>query len=132
MSEKEMKESGRKPVSIYQQLSGILNAYKTEEVTLSDAIKKLQLKERRASRPFCKVTKNGAIALHGLSRQPIVLYVEQWEALIKLVGNNYLENYIKYNESRIKRRPVRKGKKNLEEEEKVEEEFEHSEQVEQL
>ena len=32
----------RKPVSAYMQLSGILNALKTEEITLNDAMNKIQ------------------------------------------------------------------------------------------
>jgi hypothetical protein len=117
------KSISRKPVSAYQQLSGILNAYKTEEVSLNEALRKLQLKENRILRPYCKVTSNGAIALHGISKQPIVLYVEQWEKVGKLVKNNYLDNYIKYNENRVKRRRPRVEKESddhVEEDEVVE------------
>jgi hypothetical protein len=99
--------TNKRPVSAYQQLSGILNAYKTEELTITEALQKLQLKESKPVRPYCKVTTNGAISLHGLSKQPITLYVEQWEKMNKLFKNGYFDNYIKYNENRIKRRRPR-------------------------
>lgn len=104
--------TNKRPVSAYQQLSGILNAYKTEELSITEALQKLQLKENKPVRPYCKVTTNGAISLHGLSKQPITLYVEQWEKMNKLFKNGYFDNYIKYNENRIKRRRPRVEKEN--------------------
>jgi hypothetical protein len=92
----------RKPVSAYQQLSSILNALKSEEISLNDALNKIQLKDSKPSRPYCKVTSGGSLALYGISKQPIVLYADQWNKLIKLNKNNYIENYIKYNESKLK------------------------------
>ena len=119
--------TNRKPVSAYQQLSGILNAYKTEEVTLTEALQKLQLKEGRPVRPSCKVTTNGAISLHGLSKQPITLYVEQWEKMSKLFKNGYFDNYIKYNENRIKRRRPRAEKEENQENQENQENHEDEE-----
>ena len=95
----------QKPVSAYQQLSGILNALKSEEMSLNDALNKIQLKDVPPSRPYCKVTAGGALALYGISKQPIVLYADQWNKLLKVTKSNYLENYIKYNESRLKFKP---------------------------
>ena len=93
----------RKPViSAYQQLSGILSALKSEEISLNDAMAKIQLKDQKPSRPYCKVTTSGALALYGISKQPIVLYADQWKKLLKVTKSNYIENYIKYNESRLK------------------------------
>jgi hypothetical protein len=93
----------RKPViSAYQQLSGILSALKSEEISLNDAMAKIQLKDQKPSRPYCKVTTSGALALYGISKQPIVLYADQWKKLLKVTKSNYVENYIKYNESRLK------------------------------
>ena len=97
----------RKPVSVYQQLSGILNALKSEEITINDAMNKIQLKESQPSRPYCKVTSGGSLALYGISKQPIVLYADQWNKLLKVTKSNYIENYIKYNESRLKFKPKR-------------------------
>jgi hypothetical protein len=62
------------------------------------------LKDSRPARPYCKVTQNGALALHGVTKQPIVLYADQWNKLMKVTRSDYLDNYIKYNESRLKYR----------------------------
>jgi hypothetical protein len=105
----------RRPISAYQQLSGILNALKTEEMTINDAMNKIQLKDSKPSRPYCKVTSGGALALYGITKQPIVLYADQWNKLLKITKGNYIENYIKYNESRLKYKP--KFNKNSEKEE---------------
>ena len=91
----------KKTISAYQQLSGILNSLKKNEITLNDAMNKIQLKEFTISRPYCKVTNSGALALYGISKQPIVMYAEQWNKLNKLIQNNYIDNYIKYNNSRL-------------------------------
>jgi hypothetical protein len=95
-------EKERRPVSVYQQLSNILTAIKTDELTINDAINKIQLKDTKPTRPYCKVTSGGALALYGITKQPIVLYADQWNKLLKLTKSNYIENYIKYNESRLK------------------------------
>jgi len=101
------------PVSAYKQLSGILNALKSEEITLNDAMNKIQLKEVQIStRPYCKVTNNGALALYNITKQPIVLYADQWNKLLKVTKSNYIDNYIKYNSSRLKyRKEGYEGKK---------------------
>ena len=94
-------------VSAYKELSGILNALKSEEITLNDAMNKIQLKESRPSRPYCKVTGSGALALYGISKQPIVMYADQWNKLCKVVKSDYIDNYVRYNESRLKfKRPL--------------------------
>ena len=94
-------------VSAYKELSGILNALKSEEITLNDAMNKIQLKETRPSRPYCKVTGSGALALYGISKQPIVMYADQWNKLCKVVKSDYIDNYVRYNESRLKfKRPL--------------------------
>jgi hypothetical protein len=95
----------RKPVSAYQQLSGILNALKNEEMSINDAMNKIQLKDVQPSRPYCKVTGSGALALYGISKQPIVLYADQWNKLLKVTKSNYIDNYIKYNQTRLKYKP---------------------------
>ena len=98
----------RKPVSAYQQLSGIINALKTDEISIADAMNKIQLKESKPSRPYCKVTGSGALALYGISKQPIVMYADQWNKLLKVCKSEYMDNYIKYNESRLKFKKVNK------------------------
>jgi len=104
-----MSENNRKqPMSAYQQLTGIINALKSEEISLNDALNKIQLKESRPTRPYCKVTGSGALALYGISKQPIVLYADQWNKLLKVSKSDYIDNYIKYNESRLKFKKPRK------------------------
>lgn len=94
--------SSRKKVSAYQQLSEIINSLKTEEISINDAMNKIQLKDSKPSRPYCKVTTTGSLALYGISKQPIVLYADQWNKLLKISRSSYIDNYIKYNESRLK------------------------------
>ena len=118
-------KNNKKQVSAYQQLSGILNALKSEEISLNDAMNKIQLKDSRPSRPYCKVTGSGALALYGISQQPIVLYAEQWNKLLKITKSNYIDNYIKYNEQRLK---YKKQFKNKNEEHNEQEENEDSEE----
>lgn len=105
MSENNIEQKDRKPVSAYQQLSSILNALKSEEMSINDAMNKIQLKDVKPSRPYCKVTGSGALALYGISKQPMVLYADQWNKLLKVTKSNYIDNYIKYNESRLKFKP---------------------------
>ena len=69
---------------------------------------KIQLKESRPTRPYCKVTSSGALALYGISKQPIVLYADQWFKFLKVAKSDYIDNYIKYNESRLKFKKPRK------------------------
>lgn len=96
----------RKPViSAYSQLSTILNELKSEKISINEAMNKIQLKETAPTRPYCKVTSSGSLALYGVTKQPIVLYPEQWNKLSKVIKSSYLENYIKYNESRLKFKP---------------------------
>jgi len=95
-------------VSAYKELSGILSALKSEKITLNAEMYKIQLKESRPTRPYCKVTGTGALALYGISKQPIVMYAEQWNKLMKVTKSDYIDNYIKYNESRLKfKRPLK-------------------------
>ena len=98
----------RKPMSAYQQLSGIISALKSEEMSLNDAMDKIQLKETKPTRPYCKVTTSGALALYGISKQPLVLYADQWNKLLKVAKSDYMDNYIKYNQQRLKFKKPRK------------------------
>ena len=89
-------------MSQYMQLKGILEEVKSEKITLNDALNKIQLKDTKPTRPYCKVTSSGALALYGVTKQPIVMYAEQWTRLSKMIKSNYVENYMKYNENRLK------------------------------
>ena len=89
-------------ISAYQQLSSILNALKSNKISVNDAMNKIQLKDSKPVKPYCKVTSSGALALYGISKQPIVLYSEQWNKLLRICKTNYIENYMSYNETRLK------------------------------
>lgn len=104
----ETNNNRKQTMSAYQQLSGIINALKSEEISLNDALNKIQLKDTRPTRPYCKVTGSGALALYGISKQPIVLYADQWNKFLKVAKSDYIDNYIKYNESRLKFKKPRK------------------------
>ena len=94
--------SHKRPKSVYQQLSGILNALKTEEITLNEAMSKIQLKDNKTKvdRPYCKVN-NGLMELYGITNKPITMNTEQWKKFLKLAKSNYIDNYMKYNEARL-------------------------------
>jgi hypothetical protein len=102
MSEQNNEFKNRRPISVYQQLSDILNELKSEKISVNDVMNKIQLKDQKPQRPFCKVTSNGALALYGISKQPIIMYADQWNKFLKFSRTSYIENYIKYNESRLK------------------------------
>ena len=91
----------RRPVSNYQQLSGLINALKSDEISINDVMNKIQLKDSKPLRPYCKVTSTGSLALYGITKQPIVLYAEQWNKLLKITRSSYIDNYMKYNQSRL-------------------------------
>jgi len=112
MTEKERKTT----ISAYEELSGILNSLKTEKISMNDALSKIQLKETLPSRPYCKVTSSGALALYGIQKQPIVMYADQWKKLLKVCKSNYLENYMSYNTTRLKFKQKGPYKKSDEEE----------------
>ena len=93
---------------------------------------KIQLKESKPTRPYCKVTSSGALALYGVQKQPIVMYAEQWNKLLKVVKSDYIDNYIKYNESRLKYRKIyKKGNKhnNISKDDDDDEIFEETENI---
>jgi hypothetical protein len=93
----------KKPKSVYQQLSGILNALKTEEITVNEAMAKIQLKDSNKQsipRPYCKVN-NGLMELYGITPKPIVMTTNEWKNFLKLAKSNYIDNYMKYNEERL-------------------------------
>ena len=96
-------DNHKKPKSVYQQLSGILNALKTEEITVNEAMAKIQLKDNNKQiiqRPYCKVN-NGLMELYGITAKPIVMSTNEWKNFLKLAKSNYIDNYMKYNEERL-------------------------------
>jgi hypothetical protein len=97
----------KKTKSVYQQLSGILNALKTEEITVNEAMAKIQLKDNTVTRPYCKVN-NGLMELYGITPKPIVMSNNEWKNFLKLAKSNYIDNYMKYNEERINGSTIKK------------------------
>ncbi len=109
-------DNHKKPKSVYQQLSGILNALKTEEITVNEAMAKIQLKDstkQSITRPYCKVN-NGLMELYGITPKPIVMSTNEWKNFLKLAKSNYIDNYMKYNEERLNGSIIKKqfNKKN--------------------
>ena len=100
----------KKPKSVYQQLSGILNALKTEEITVNEAMAKIQLKDSTKQsivRPYCKVN-NGLMDLYGITDKPIFMTTNEWKNFLKLAKSNYIDNYMKYNEERLNGSTIKK------------------------
>ncbi len=89
-------------VSAYKQLSGILEDVATGGITINDAMNKIQLKNAQPTKPYCKVTSSGALALYGIKKEPIVMYADQWTKLLKVTKSPYIENYMKYNKNKLK------------------------------
>ena len=103
-------DNHKKPKSVYQQLSGILNALKTEEITVNEAMAKIQLKDstkQSITRPYCKVN-NGLMELYGITPKPIVMSTNEWKNFLKLAKSNYIDNYMKYNEERLNGSTIKK------------------------
>lgn len=95
--------------SAYQKLAQIVTDIKEEKISASEAIQQIQLREGGAKenshgRPYAKVTKNGAIALYGIAKEPIIMYESQWNRLQKTVESGYLKKYMEYNKERISHR----------------------------
>jgi hypothetical protein len=51
-----------------------------------------------------KASPKGAISFYGLRKMPITLYVEEYEALIKLSENGTYQDFLKENESKLSRK----------------------------
>ena len=98
-----------KPVSAYQEMNHLLTALKRGEVSEQDVMNRIQLREtQKPSRPYCKVTHTGEIALFGVSEEPIVLNKEEWEKLTQTIECGYVRKYIKYNENYIQSREIQR------------------------
>jgi hypothetical protein len=102
-SENNVKTNHRyKKMSVYQEMTHILQEFKDNKISLNQTLQKLQLKENVNTKPYCKVTSDGLLSLHNISKQPITLYAEQWEKMGKVFKSNYMDNFIKYNKEKLK------------------------------
>ncbi len=93
-------ETKQKKTSAYQQLAQIVDDIKQEKISVKQAMNKLKIKEN-STKPYAKVSRNGAIALFNISKNPIVLYESQWKRLIKTIESGYMTKYMEYNKDRI-------------------------------
>jgi hypothetical protein len=105
METRQIFESKRpKVISAYQELTNILEGVKKNEITIQDAMNLIQIRETpKPNRPYCKVSDEGMIQLFGVADQMIQMYGDEWERMIKTVKCGYMENYMKYNEYRIRK-----------------------------
>ncbi len=97
--------------SAYQQLAKIVDDIKQEKISVKQAMSKIQIKDT-PQRPYAKVSRSGAVALFGISKDPIVLYESQWNRLIKTVNSGYITKYMEYNKDRISHGKNRKPNTN--------------------
>ncbi len=93
-------ENKQPKASAYIQLAKIVDDIKQEKISVKQAMTKLQIKDG-PPKPYAKVSRSGAVALFGISKDPIVLYESQWNRLIKTVNSGYLTKYMEYNKDRI-------------------------------
>ena len=92
-----------KPLSAYQELTNILQSVKKNELSIQDALQRIQLRENiKIQRPYCKVNDSGSVSLIGIKDEPIVMFGDEWEKLSKTIRSGYVQNYMKHNEKRIK------------------------------
>lgn len=105
METRQIFESKRpKVISAYQELTNILEGVKKNEITIQDAMNLIQIRETpKPNRPYCKVSDEGMIQLYGVADQMIQMYGDEWEKMIKTMKSGYMDNYMKYNEYRIRK-----------------------------
>ncbi len=115
METREIFESKRpKVVSAYQELTNILQAVKKSEISIQEAMNLIQIRETpKPNRPYCKVSEEGMVQLYGVADQVIQMYGDEWEKMIKTVKSGYVDNYIKYNEYRIRKSDTTSYRKSL-------------------
>jgi hypothetical protein len=97
-----------KKATAYQQLAEIVNDIKQEKISVKQAMNKLQIKDG-PQRPYAKVSRSGAVALFGITKDPIVMYESQWNRLQKTIESGYLRKYMEHNKDRISHGRVRKS-----------------------
>jgi hypothetical protein len=105
METRQIFESKRpKVISAYQELTNILEGVKKNDITIQDAMNLIQIRETpKPNRPYCKVSDEGMIQLYGVADQMIQMYGDEWEKMIKTMKSGYMDNYMKYNEYRIRK-----------------------------
>ncbi len=93
-----------KVVSAYQELKNILQAIRHDEISVQEAMDLIQIRETpKPNRPYCKVSEEGMVQLYGVADQMIQMYGDEWDKMIKTIKSGYIDNYMKYNEYRIRK-----------------------------
>jgi hypothetical protein len=113
-NEKVEKKVRQKPKTAYQELVSILYNFKTNKITLQEAIGLVQLRELlKPSRPYCKVMEDGTVTLYGIKNEGIQMFGDEWDSLIEIMKKGYVERYLKHNERRIKKSDLTSYSKSL-------------------
>ena len=70
--------------NVNNRLRELLEKYKNDVESLDNIMKELTFREKIPDVPYFRKTKSGAIACHGVKREAIVLYRDQWLKLSKV------------------------------------------------
>ena len=73
--------------SVNEKLTQLLDKFKNGEVDTEELVSQLTFKEVVPDVPYFRQTKSGAVACHGVKRESIVLYRDQWIKLSKVFMN---------------------------------------------
>ena len=84
----------------FKQLAQIVDDIKQEKISVKQAMSKIQIRDA-PSRPYAKVSRSGAVALFGITKEPIVMYESQWNRLQRTIESGYLRKYMEHNSDRI-------------------------------
>jgi hypothetical protein len=86
------------------ELSELLNKFKSGELEEEDLTNKLMIKNQLPSNPYFRTTRSRAIALYGVKKDPVVLYRYQWLRFSKVFsgGKDCTFNKFFFNSERTK------------------------------
>jgi hypothetical protein len=81
---------------------------------------------REDREPKFMVTKNGAISIYNIQRQPVIMYAQLWEKLGNILSGEAFQNFLKENEGKLRRFEKRENENEEEVDEETEEVKEES------
>jgi len=70
--------------TVNEKLRVLLERLKSDEESLDNVMKELTFKEKVPDVPYFRRTRSGAVSCHGIKREAIVLYRDQWLRLSKV------------------------------------------------
>ena len=79
-------------------LCTMLNSFKDGNVSMEDLVNVVTFREKIPEVPYFRQTRSGAISCHGVKREPIVLYRDQWLRFGKTFNggeNSVFNNFFK-------------------------------------